>query len=129
MVIIATPTVTTFDGSVILASNNVNPSIENLPGHKRFYPFYLVINHSFDDSNDNIRLALSDESEPYYNNYLLVDKLNKTITGYQLYQYAGKRRCLNCVYDDLYKVVRVNSCICPDKLFIKKEYVDYPDKV
>lgn len=116
MVIISTPTVATFDGSVILAAANVNPSIEDLPGHRRFYPFHLIISQPFTDANNSIQLALSDESSPYENKYILVDRLNKKITGYQLYKYAGRRKCIDCVYDDLYKVVRVNSCICPDKL-------------
>ena len=112
MIIVATPTATTYSGYVILAASNVNPTIEDLSNIRRFYPFGLVINQAFDSTNNTTQLALSDVADPYATNYPLVDRLNKNITGEELISYAGKRRCISCVYDNLFKVVRVTGCIC-----------------
>lgn len=118
MIIVATPTATTYSGYVILVASNVNPSIESLSNIRRFYPFGLVINQAFDSTNNTTQLALSDVADPYATNYPLVDRLNKNITGEELISYAGKRRCISCVYDNLFKVVRVNGCICPVSLTV-----------
>jgi hypothetical protein len=118
MIIVATPTATTYSGYVILAASNVNPTIESLSNIRRFYPFGLVINQAFDSTNNTTQLALSDVADPYATNYPLVDRLNKNITGEELISYAGKRRCISCVYDNLFKVIRVNGCICPVSLTV-----------
>lgn len=118
MIIVATPTTTTYSGYVILAASNVNPTIESLSNVRRFYPFGLVINQAFDSTNNTTQLALSDVADPYATNYPLVDRLNKYITGEELISYAGKRRCINCVYDNLFKVIRVNGCVCPVTLTV-----------
>lgn len=118
MIIVATPTSTTYSGYVILAASNVNPTIEDLSNIRRFYPFGLVINQAFDSTNNTTQLALSDVADPYATNYPLVDRLNKNITGEELISYAGKRRCISCVYDNLFKVVRVTGCICPVSLTV-----------
>lgn len=118
MIIVATPTATTYSGYVILAASNVNPAIESLSNIRRFYPFGLVINQAFDSTNNTTQLALSDVADPYATNYPLVDRLNKNITGEELISYAGKRRCISCVYDNLFKVIRVNGCICPVSLTV-----------
>lgn len=118
MIIVATPTATTYSGYVILAASNVNPTIESLSNIRRFYPFGLVINQAFDSTNNTTQLALSDVADPYTTNYPLVDRLNKNITGEELISYAGKRRCISCVYDNLFKVIRVNGCICPVSLTV-----------
>ena len=118
MIIVATPTATTYSGYVILAASNVNPTIEDLSNIRRFYPFGLVINQAFDSTNNTTQLALSDVADPYATNYPLVDRLNKNITGEELISYAGKRRCISCVYDNLFKVVRVTGCICPVSLTV-----------
>lgn len=118
MIIVATPTATVYSGYVVLAATNVTPAIETLSGARRFYPFGLVINQAFESTNNTTQLALSDVADPYATSYPLVDKLNKNITGEELIAYAGKRRCINCVYDNLFKVVRVNSCICPVSLTV-----------
>ena len=118
MIIVATPTSTTYSGYVILAASNVNPAFENLSNIRRFYPFGLVINQAFDSTNNTTQLALSDVADPYATNYPLVDRLNKNITGEELISYAGKRRCISCVYDNLFKVIRVNGCICPVSLTV-----------
>lgn len=118
MIIVATPTATTYSGYVILAASNVSPTIESLSNIRRFYPFGLVINQAFDSTNNTTQLALSDVADPYATNYPLVDRLNKNITGEELISYAGKRRCISCVYDNLFKVIRVNGCICPVSLTV-----------
>ena len=118
MIIVATPTITLYDGYVVLAASNVNPAIENLSNIRRFYPFGLVINEVFDSSNNTTQLALSDVADPYATKYPLVDRLNKYVTGEELISYAGKRRCISCVFDNLFKVVRVNGCICPISLTV-----------
>lgn len=118
MIIVATPTATTYSGYVILVASNVNPTIEDLSNIRRFYPFGLVINQAFDSTNNTTQLALSDVADPYATNYPLVDRLNKNITGEELISYAGKRRCISCVYDNLFKVIRVTGCICPVSLTV-----------
>lgn len=118
MVIVATPSVATFDSYVVLVATNVVPTIESLPTYRRYYAFDLIISEQFSSTNNAISLALSDEASPYTDKYPLVDRLNKYITGQELIGYAGKRRCIRCVYDNVYKVVRVNSCICPITLTI-----------
>lgn len=118
MIIVATPTATTYSGYVILAATGVTPAIESLSSTRRFYPFGLVINQAFESTNNTTQLALSDVADPYATNYPLVDRLNKYITGEELIAYAGKRRCISCVYDSLFKVIRVNGCICPISLTV-----------
>jgi hypothetical protein len=118
MVIVTTPTATTYSGYVILAATNVSPTIEELTGFRRFYPFELIISEAFTSTNNTTQLAISDVADPYATNYPLVDRLNKAITGEELVGYAGKRRCIHCVYDNVFKVVKVCSCICPVTLTV-----------
>lgn len=118
MVIVTTPSVATFDSYVVLIATNVVPSIESLSSYRRYYPFDLIISEQFSSTNNTTSLALSDEASPYTGKYPLVDRLNKYITGQELINYAGRRRCIHCVYDNVYKVVRVNSCICPITLSV-----------
>lgn len=118
MVIVTTPTATTYSGYVILAASNVNPTFEDLSAVRRFYPFDLIISEAFTSTNNTTQLAISDVADPYATNYPLVDRLNKYITGEELVGYAGKRRCIHCMYDNVFKVVRVNSCICPIALTV-----------
>lgn len=118
MIIVATPTTTLYDGYVVLAASNVSPAIESLSNVRRFYPFGLVINEVFDSSNNATQLALSDVATPYSAKYPIVDRLNKYVTGEELIAYAGKRRCISCVFDNLFKVVRINGCICPISLTV-----------
>ena len=118
MVIVTTPTTVLYDGYVVLASTNANPTIESLTGFRRFYPFELVIDTAFDSSNNTTQLAVSDVADPYNIKYPLVDRLNKNITGEELQVFAGRRRCIHCVYDNIFKVIRVTSCIYPISLTV-----------
>lgn len=118
MVIVAVPTVTLYNDFVVLVAQNVNPTIEDLPTQRRFYPFDLVISEAFTSANNTVKLAISDEAEPYTDSYPLVDRLNKNVTGEELIAYAGKRRCIRCIYDNLFKIVRVVGCICPVTLSV-----------
>lgn len=113
MAIIATPTEALFSEHVMLVANNTAPIIEDLTCRKRFYPFNLVIINKFTCSNKNAPLAFTDVKQPYTVYYPILDRLNKPITGDELYMYAGGRKCIQCVYDNLYKIIRVNSCIAP----------------
>lgn len=113
-----TPTATTFSGYVMLVSSTLTPTVETLPAGRRFFPFNMVITQAFTSTNNTTQLAFTDEASPYTNYYPVVDRLNKAVTGDELYMYAGNRRCIRCVYDNLYKVVRICSCIAPKTLTV-----------
>ncbi len=108
-----TPTAATFSGYVMLVASSISTPVENLPSNRRFFPFEMVITEAFTNANGSTALAFTDEASPYTVYYPLVDRLNKYITGDELYQFAGRRRCVQCVYDNLFKVVRVCSCLSP----------------
>lgn len=117
-VISVTPTATTFSGFTMLVASSIPTPVENLPTNRRFFPFNMVITQAFTNTNNTANLAFTDVANPYATYYPLVDRLNKNITGDQLYMYAGQRNCVRCVYDSLFKVVRVCSCLCPATLTV-----------
>lgn len=117
-VISVTPTQTAFANYVMLVASNLTTPVENLPVGRRFYPFNMVITQAFSSTNDTVSLAFTDEASPYTTYYPVVDRLNKYVTGQELYMYAGQRRCIQCVYDNLYKVVRICGCLAPIQLTI-----------
>lgn len=113
-----TPSATTYSGYVMLVSSTLTPTVESLPAGRRFFPFNMVITEAFSSANNTTQLAFTDVASPYATYYPVVDRLNKTVTGDELYMYAGNRRCIRCVYDNLYKVVRICSCIAPIALTV-----------
>lgn len=113
MAIVVTPISTTFGGYAILATSNQSLEISN--PFNRNIPFNMIIDSPIAVANYTNPLALSDVTG-YTTRYPLVDRLNKQITGIELYRYAGKRRCIQCVYNPVFKVIRVCSCIDPINL-------------
>ena len=111
MAIVVTPAATLFSGYAILGTSD--QGLETYNPYNRNIPFKMVIDSAFTTgTNDTAPLAFSDVSG-FTSYYPIVDRLNKPVTGYELYRYAGKRRCIDCVYSPIYKTVKICSCIDP----------------
>lgn len=115
MPIVVTPVATLYSGYSILSTTNQALGISN--PYNFNIPFTMIIDSVFASTNNTAPLAFSDVTG-YTTYYPLVDRLNKPITGQELSRYAGKRRCLQCVYSPVYKTVKVLSCIDPIPLTV-----------
>ena len=119
MAIVVTPVATLYSGYSILATSDQGLEVHN--PYNRTIPFKMVIDSAFTVGvNDTAPLAFSDVTG-YTTYYRIVDRLNKPVTGYELYRYVGKRRCVDCVYSPIYKTVKICSCIDPIALEIPTE--------
>lgn len=115
MVIVATVGTTTYSGNTLIITTNT--ILDTIAPNRRFIPFQLVISTPFTTGDVN-PVAFTDETGETPTIYPLVDRLNKNITAIELVRYAGRRRCLKAVYDRLYQVIRICSCIDPVPLTV-----------
>ena len=122
MAIVVTPVATLYSGYSILATSD--QGLETYNPYNRNIPFKMVIDSAFTaGTNDTAPLAFSDVST-YATYYPLVDRLNKPVTGFELYRYAGKRRCIDCVYNPVFKTIKICSCIDPIALTLPETTTD-----
>ena len=110
MVIVTTVGATPYSGNTLL--NTTNTALETVAPWRQFIPFQLVISTAFETGDVN-PVAFTDETGDTPTIYPLVDRLNKNVLASELTRYAGKRRALCAVYDRVYKVVKILSCIDP----------------
>lgn len=107
MAIMAIYSGTTLAGNDLLTTTN--QSLETIPPFTNVFPFDLIITNSipattnavvFTDNNDTTEIPM-------------LDRNNKKIQAVQLFNYAGTRCKIHCMYNRVFKVINVCSYMPP----------------
>lgn len=112
MAVVATFVGTTLTGADLLSTTD--QALETVNPFMREIPFNLIIKNQFVSGSVN-PVVFTDDSD--VTEIPLLDRNNKPITAVQLYGYAGERIPIRCIYNSLFNVIRVCSCVPPTLLF------------